>query len=87
MKRTEINILIGLESADETVLIKGWVKTKRDSKEFSFMEINDGACFSNIQVIANNNLGNYSDIEKITIGTSLSVTGSLVESPGKGQKW
>jgi asparaginyl-tRNA synthetase len=51
------------------------------------MEINDGACFSNIQVIANNNLGNYSDIEKITIGTSLSVTGSLVESPGKGQKW
>jgi len=87
MKRTKINILLGSESAADKVLIKGWVRTKRDSKEFSFMEINDGSCLSNIQVIANSDLENYTDIEKITTGTSVSIIGGLVESPGKGQKW
>ena len=58
-----------------------------DSKEFSFMDINDGSCLKNIQVIANNDLKNYADIVKITTGTSVAVTGKLLESPGKGQKW
>ncbi len=51
------------------------------------MEVNDGSCLKNIQVIANNDLDNYIDIEKITTGTSVAVTGELIESPGKGQKW
>ncbi|MCP3875518.1 MAG: asparagine--tRNA ligase [Desulfobacteraceae bacterium] len=87
MKRTKINNLLKLENTPGDVLIKGWVRTKRDSKEFSFMEINDGSALKNIQVIANSNLDNYSDIEKITTGTSVSIMGKLVESPGKGQKW
>ena len=87
MKRTKINVLLPLEKSPEEILIKGWVRTRRDSKEFCFMEINDGSCLTNIQVIANNDLKNYSDIEKITTGSSLSVSGKLVESPGKGQKW
>jgi asparaginyl-tRNA synthetase len=91
MKRTKINILTRLDESSgkllEQVLVKGWVRTKRDSKEFSFMEVNDGSCLANIQVIANRDLDNYDQIQSITTGTSLMVTGDLVASPGKGQKW
>ncbi len=87
MKRTKINILTRLNTTPGQVLVKGWVRTKRDSKEFSFMEVNDGSCLKNIQVIANKDLDNYGEIQSITTGTSLMVTGELVASPGKGQKW
>ncbi len=87
MKRTKINKLLKIEKSPGNVLIKGWVRTKRESKAFSFMEINDGSALKNIQVIAASDLDNYSDIEKITTGTSVSIVGKLVESPGKGQKW
>jgi asparaginyl-tRNA synthetase len=87
MKRTKINLLTCLDKTPGQVLVKGWVRTKRDSKEFSFMEVNDGSCLKNIQVIANKDLANYGEIQGITTGTSLMVTGELVASPGKGQKW
>jgi len=87
MKRTKINVLLGLDKAVGKVLIKGWIRTKRASKTFSFMEVNDGSCLKNIQVIANADIQNYSQIEAITTGTSVSIEGELVESPGKGQKW
>jgi len=87
MNRTKINKVIASSDPDETVLIKGWVRTKRDSKTFSFIELNDGSCLSNIQVIADSGLENYSDILHITTGSSISVTGRKTESPGKGQKW
>lgn len=87
MKRTKINLLLMLETTPGDVLIKGWVRTKRSSKDFSFMDINDGSALKNIQVIANNDLENYPDIEKITTGSSIAVAGQLVASPGKGQKW
>ncbi len=87
MKRTKINILTALGETPGQVLVKGWVRTKRDSKEFSFMEVNDGSCLKNIQVIANKDLENYGEIQGVTTGTSLIVEGELVASPGKGQKW
>ena len=87
MKRTKINVLLRLDKAVGKVLIKGWIRTKRASKTFSFMEVNDGSCLKNIQVIANADIQNYSQIETITTGTSVSIEGELVESPGKGQKW
>ncbi|NOX33350.1 MAG: asparagine--tRNA ligase [Deltaproteobacteria bacterium] len=87
MKRTKINLLIKLEKSPGNVLVKGWVRTRRGSKGFSFMEINDGSCLKNIQVIATGDLKNYHDIETITTGSSVSVAGKLAESPGKGQKW
>ncbi|MCK5542245.1 MAG: asparagine--tRNA ligase [Desulfobacterales bacterium] len=87
MKRKKIKKLLNLTSPEDKVLIKGWVRTKRDSKDFLFMEINDGSCLANIQVIANNNLENYSEIQKTTTGSALSIFGKLIESPGKGQKW
>jgi asparaginyl-tRNA synthetase len=69
------------------VLIKGWVRTRRDAKNFSFIEINDGSCLKNIQVIADDVLPNYEDIKKLTTGSALSVSGKLMESKGGGQKW
>jgi asparaginyl-tRNA synthetase len=87
MKRTKINALLMLDNSPGEVLIKGWVRTKRTSKNFLFMEINDGSCLKNIQVIATDDLDNYTEIEKITTGSSAAITGLVVESPGKGQQW
>ncbi len=87
MKRTKIIDLLASEGSGEKVLCKGWVRTRRGSKEFSFVELNDGSCLKNIQVIADQSLKNYPDIEKITTGSALSVAGALTPSPGKGQKW
>ncbi len=87
MKRTRINALLRLDQSPGPVTVSGWVRTKRDSKTFSFMEINDGSCLSNIQVVADSRLDNYSEIAAITTGSSVSVSGELTSSPGKGQKW
>ncbi len=87
LKRTKIAGLLKAEQPIEKVLVKGWVKTRRDAKDFSFIELNDGSCLKNIQIIANNNLKNYEEIKKITTGSSLAVTGALVESKGGNQKF
>jgi len=87
MERTKINIVLTLDTSPGDVLIKGWIRTKRDAKDFSFMEINDGSCLKNIQVIAGDDLENYNAVEKLTTGSAVAVKGKLVESPGKGQKW
>jgi asparaginyl-tRNA synthetase len=71
----------------EQVLIKGWVRTRRDSKGFSFIEVNDGSSLKNIQVVADEKLPNYEDVKKLTTGSALAVGGRLVESKGGGQKW
>ena len=75
------------ESVELEVTLHGWVRTRRDSKAgFSFIEINDGSCFGNIQVIAESNLPNYeSEIKKLSPGCSVTVTGLVKASPGKGQ--
>jgi asparaginyl-tRNA synthetase len=69
--------------------IKGWVRTRRDSKAdggISFLAVSDGTCFDHIQVVAKNTLDNYQDeIQKITAGCAVAVDGELVESAGKGQ--
>jgi asparaginyl-tRNA synthetase len=66
--------------------LKGWVRTKRDTGGFSFIEINDGSSLANLQVIADQSLENYvADIKPLTTGSSVIVTGELKESPAKGQ--
>jgi asparaginyl-tRNA synthetase len=87
MKRIKIKRLLESDTSPGQVLIQGWVRTRRDAKGFSFMEINDGSCLENIQVVADSQLPNYVDVQGITTGSALSVTGNLVPSPGKGQKW
>jgi asparaginyl-tRNA synthetase len=67
--------------------IDAWVRTRRDSKGFSFIEINDGSCLSNIQVIADTGTSGYDTIHQLTTGSAVNILGELVESPGQGQKW
>lgn len=69
------------------VCVRGWIRTRRDSKGgFSFLEVNDGSCFGNIQVIADGQLPNYeSEVKQLTAGCSVSVEGTVKESGGKGQ--
>ena len=76
------------ESIGKKFTIKGWVRTRRDSKGgFSFLEINDGSSFGNLQVIANNTLQNYqTDILKIGTGCSVVIEGVIKGSPAKGQE-
>ncbi len=76
------------ESIGKKFTIKGWVRTRRDSKGgFSFLEINDGSSFGNLQVIANNTLQNYqTDILKIGTGCSVVIEGMIKGSPAKGQE-
>ena len=87
LKCTKIKDLLAAEHTLDAVLVKGWVKTKRDSKDFSFVEVNDGSCLKNIQIIANNTLSNYNDVKKLTTGSSVAVSGALVESAGGKQKY
>ena len=67
--------------------MQGWVRTRRDSKDFSFIELNDGSCLRNLQIIAKNLLANYAEVQRLTTGASLIVEGELVASQGKGQSW
>src|SRR5262252_5660283 len=71
----------------DSIHVQGWVRTRRDSKDFSFIELNDGSSLRNLQVIAKNSLPNYAAIQRLTTGASLAVSGALVASQGKGQKW
>ena len=87
MKRSKIFKLLKSDGPVEQVLIKGWVRTRRDSKGFSFIEVNDGSSLKNIQVVADEKLPNYEDVKKLTTGSALAVGGQLVESKGGGQKW
>ena len=75
------------ESAGREVTLEGWVRTRRDSKGgFSFIEVNDGSCFGNIQVVAPASLANYeTEIRSLSIGSSVRVRGLLKASPGSGQ--
>ena len=72
----------------ESVEVRGWVRTRRDSKGgFSFIEINDGSCLGNLQIIADADLPNYaSDITSLSVGSSIVAVGVVKESQGKGQK-
>jgi asparaginyl-tRNA synthetase len=69
------------------VQVQGWVRTRRDSKDFSFIELNDGSCLRSLQIIAKNALPNYADVQRLQTGASIVVRGDLVASQGKGQAW
>lgn len=88
MKRTLIKYALQSDELDSDICVKGWVKTRRDSKGgFSFIELNDGSCFSNIQVIAEGELSNYrSEVLHLYPGSSVSVTGTLKKSQGGKQQ-
>jgi asparaginyl-tRNA synthetase len=88
MQTASIKAVLGGEVAvGSEIVIQGWVRTRRDSKAgFSFIHLNDGSCFGNLQLVADKDLPNYaSEIQKLTSGCSLSCRGTVVESKGRGQ--
>jgi len=85
MKPT-IKELLNAAPEEQQVEVKGWVKTSRDSGNLSFIEVTDGSCLSGIQVVAESGLENYeTDVKHLATGSSIHITGTLVESPAKGQ--
>ncbi len=90
MENTVYNVravLAGQAPADTPVTVKGWVRTRRDSKAgISFVHLSDGSAFHPLQVVAPNTLPNYTDeVLKITSGCAVEATGTIVPSPAKGQ--
>src|SRR6185436_9218413 len=71
----------------DAISLAGWVRTRRDSKAFSFLEINDGSCLKGIQVVADAGIPGYENIAGMMTGASVRVEGRLVASQGQGQQW
>ncbi|HEY2809785.1 MAG TPA: asparagine--tRNA ligase [Rhabdochlamydiaceae bacterium] len=73
---------------EKTVTVRGWIRTVREQKNFSFIELNDGSTLSNLQIVMDETMPHYADVLKqISTGASISATGQLVASPGQKQKW
>lgn len=87
MKRIKIK---QIQSTDlnKTLTLCGWVRTLREQKNFSFIELNDGSTLSNLQIIVEETLPGYAELMKqLSTGASVKVTGVLAPSPGQKQKW
>jgi asparaginyl-tRNA synthetase len=85
--RTLIKRILAATEPKETVGVRGWVRTRRDSKGFSFLEINDGSCLANLQVVIDASTPGADQLLHFTTGASAAIEGKLVASPAQGQKW
>lgn len=85
--RTLIKHVLTRTEGTDILEVAGWVRTRRDSKAFSFIELNDGSCLGNLQIVADAGIPGYEEIQQMTTGASVSVSGKLVPSPAKGQDW
>jgi asparaginyl-tRNA synthetase len=85
MKRSTVKELLGATEKNREVLLKGWVRTRRGNKQLAFIAVNDGTIIHSIQVVADLNSFPEEEMKRVTTGCSISVTGTLVESMGKGQ--
>src|SRR5213082_1416358 len=90
MNNAELNvraILAGEAPQDLPVTVKGWVRTRRDSKAgISFVQLSDGSSFHPLQIVAPSTLPNYADeVLRLTAGCAIAATGTIVPSPAKGQ--
>src|SRR5262249_43911824 len=87
MRRTSVLDALGSAAAVDHILVKGWVRTRRDSKGLSFLEVNDGSCLKNLQVVVEDTIPAYENLAMVTTGAAVEVQGALIPSPGKGQQW
>src|ERR1017187_10364358 len=85
--RTLIKHILAATEPKETVTVKGWVRTRRDSKGFSFLELNDGSCLANVQVVVDAGTPGSEHLPQLATGASAVIEGKLVASPAAGQKW
>ncbi len=87
MQRIFVREALRSTSPQNAVFLQGWVRTRRDAKGFSFIELNDGTCLKNIQVIVDDSCPAYAEIHRFSTGSSIEVVGALIPSQGKGQAW
>jgi len=85
--RTLIKHILASTEPGDSITVKGWVRTRRDSKGFSFLELNDGSCLANLQVVVDAGTPGSEHITRLVTGASAVVEGKLVPSPAQGQKW
>lgn len=86
MERTLVKHVLAREDAAESICVEGWVRTRRDARQFSFLEVNDGSCQPSLQVVVDSGVPGAEDLPLMNTGASVHVEGELVESPGR-QKW
>jgi asparaginyl-tRNA synthetase len=84
---TLIKDLLAATEPHEAVTAKGWVRTRRDAKGFSFLELNDGSCFGSLQCVVDAGTPGYAAIANYATGAAAVIEGKLVPSPAQGQKW
>jgi asparaginyl-tRNA synthetase len=87
MRRMKVVQALVSEEPSREILVRGWVRTKREAKGFSFLELNDGSSLKNLQVVVDGAIPSYPVLESVNTGAAVQVSGELVESPGKGQRW
>lgn len=86
-EKNDVVNLINETEPREQVIVAGWVRTKRAAKSFSFIELNDGSCLANIQIILDEKTAGAEILTEIQTGAAIHVIGDLVKSLGKGQMW
>ena len=87
IRRTTVKAALESPSPCAEIRVMGWVRTRRDAKGFSFLELNDGSCLGNLQVIIDDTAEGADLVKSLGVGASVAVTGELVASPGKGQRY
>ncbi len=87
MKRTLIKHVLSAAETPGGVRVQGWVRTRRDNKGFSFLDLNDGSCLASLQVVVDAAAPGYGVVAQLTTGASVDVVGEVVASPAAGQKW
>src|SRR6266581_4619566 len=85
--RTLVKHALASSGPKEGLVVKGWVRTRRDAKGFSFLELNDGSCLTSLQVVVDAGTPGSENLAHFTTGASGVVEGKLVPSPAPGQKW
>jgi len=85
--RTLIKHVLSSQVPIPQLTIAGWVRTRRDSKGFSFLEVNDGSCLTSLQLVVDHTVPGADQLPQLTTGASVQAEGSLVASPAAGQKW
>src|SRR5882672_4230481 len=85
--RTLIKHILAANDLKDAVTVKGWVRTRRDAKGFSFLELNDGSCLGNLQVVVDAGTPGAEHLTQFTTGAAAVIEGKLLPSPAPGQKW
>jgi len=87
MRVISVKAALAADAPQAAVQVQGWVRTKREGKGFAFLEVNDGSCLKNLQVVVDDGVVDPAVLAQAGTGAAVAVDGALVESPGKGQKW